>query len=82
MSGKRNGLREATQNLQPLPTNVSWFVFSGGGEQGMSTTCTIEATLGQPIVDRRAGVTTQLTAGFWQTENTSGYRFFLPIALK
>jgi len=78
----RQDLRDPlARNLEGLNSNLSWTVFGAGGGRSASASYSIEATLGQSFVGPSIGTTTNLAAGFWQTES-AGYRVLLPIVLK
>jgi hypothetical protein len=72
----------ALQNQPDVSSALAWHVISASGGHAASASYEMEATLGQPIVDRSTGATTHLSAGFWQAESTGGYRIFLPLVLK
>ncbi|HTP07952.1 MAG TPA: hypothetical protein VMP08_06860 [Anaerolineae bacterium] len=71
----------ASQSRPAANIDLSWNVISASGGHASSSSYSMDATLGQPIVDRSTGATIRLSAGFWQTAITS-YRVFLPIVLK
>ena len=71
----------ASQSRPATNIGLSWNVISASGGHASSASYTLDATLGQPIVDLRSGATTHLSAGFWQTENAH-HRVFLPVMLK
>ena len=59
---------------------MAWTVVSAGSGHAASTSYSLDATLGQPLVGTSSSTDITLSAGFWQ-EN-SGYRVYLPVVLK
>ncbi len=72
----------ALQNRSNTPIDLTWNVIGASGGHASSSSYSLEATLGQPIIDLSTGATTHLSAGFWQTENVRYWRVFLPVTLR
>jgi hypothetical protein len=64
------------------PPVIGWWVLSAGGGLSSSSTVSLNATLGQPMVGTSSNGALMLNAGYWNGLLGSGTMGYLPILRK